>query len=433
MSITISEAKAVVPASPPPVFQNPARSLNVVMVDEEMPYPPTSGKRIRSLNLTLRLARRHRLTYLCHPHREPAETLRARAFFLEHGIRTVVLDRPLPRQSGVGFYARLAANLLSPLPYSVASHCSRALEQAIRQHAAGNDVDLWHCEWTPYAQALRVLPGARWLVMAHNIESQIWQRYRDNETGWLRRWFIATQMRKFLRFERHIFNAAQTVVTVSPEDAVLARWAFGAPRVDLVDNGVDTAFFQPGENPRRSKTLLFLGSLDWRPNLDAVGLLLERIWPTVAAAEPDARLQIVGRNPPAWLRRCVAVRDRVELHGSVADVRPFLTSCSALAVPLRIAGGSRLKILEALACEAPVVSTKIGAEGLRLSPDEHLTVVDDHSQMAGALVDCLRSPEMALAQAQRGRQFVLQHHNWDVLADKLEQIWLQSVPVRHES
>src|ERR1700724_1996760 len=90
------------------------RPLRVVIVDEELPYPPTSGKRIRSLNLTLRLARRHRITYLCHRHRDPAETLRARSFFLDHGIRPVVVNRTVPRKAGVRFYGRLAANLLSP-------------------------------------------------------------------------------------------------------------------------------------------------------------------------------------------------------------------------------------------------------------------------------------------------------------------------------
>jgi glycosyltransferase involved in cell wall biosynthesis len=427
VSPTLSQAQAHPTTSA--ASNEPARALNVVLVDEELPYPPTSGKRIRSLNLTLRLARRHRLTYLCHRHQDPAETLKARVFFLEHGIRTVVVDQPVPGKSGVSFYARLAANLLSPLPYTVSSHCSRALCQAIRQHAAQHKVDLWHCEWTPYAEAMRVLPAERWVVMAHNIESQIWQRYRDHERNPLRRWFIHRQLHKFLKFEKRIFSRAPAAVAVSADDAALAHWAFGAPQVDVVDNGVDTVLFQPPQAPRQAREVLFLGSLDWRPNLDAVGLLLAQIWPQVVAAEPEARLQIVGHNPPSWLRRRVAATPGVELHASVPDVRPFLARCSVLAVPLRIAGGSRLKILEALACETPVVSTRVGAEGLQLKAGEHLTVVEDNSRMAESLIEGLRSPEAARDQAQRGRQFVLQHHDWDRLAEKLEQVWLRCAAV----
>src|SRR5947199_2408833 len=132
----------------------PPRPLRVALVDEELPYPPVTGKRIRTLNLTLRLARRHRLTYLCHRNSDENEARAAAAYFAGHGIRTVVVDRAVPPRSGPRFYARLAANLLSPLPYSVASHTSPALVRALRDHAAGHPVDLWHCEWSPYAEAL---------------------------------------------------------------------------------------------------------------------------------------------------------------------------------------------------------------------------------------------------------------------------------------
>src|SRR5258707_485370 len=117
------------------------RPLHVVVVDEELPYPPTSGKRIRTLNLTLRLARRHRLTYLCHRNADRAEADRARAYFSEHGIETVVVERAVPPKSGPGFYARLGVNLLSSLPYSVASHNSRGLRRALQDYAATHHVD----------------------------------------------------------------------------------------------------------------------------------------------------------------------------------------------------------------------------------------------------------------------------------------------------
>src|SRR5947208_15044004 len=179
MPIKVSRTASMKPVLPP-VAEESARRLNVVMVDEELPYPATSGKRLRTVNLHLRLARRHRITYICHRNRDPNEALRARSFFMDHGIRTVVVNRAVPAQSGLGFYTRLAGNLLSPLPYSVTSHNSRLLRHALRQHAAQNAVDLWHCEWTPYAAALRVVPRGRRVVMAHNIESHLWPRYAAN-------------------------------------------------------------------------------------------------------------------------------------------------------------------------------------------------------------------------------------------------------------
>jgi glycosyltransferase involved in cell wall biosynthesis len=400
------------------------RPLNVVLVDEELSYPPTSGKRIRTLNLTLRLARRHHLTYICHRNQDPLEAREAAAYFTRQGISTVVVDRAVPPRSGAGFYLRLAANLFSPLPYSVASHTSRALRRALREYAALHPVDLWHCEWTPYAQALDGLPGHR-VIMAPNVESVIWRRYYETEENPLRRWYIGQQWRKFERFEQRALGAATRVVAVSDLDARRMERDFGVPRPDVVDNGVDTAYFRPQAVPRIPSRLLFLGSLDWRPNLDAVTLLLDRVFPAVRALEPSATLCLVGRNPPDSLRRRVAAEPGIELHGSVPDVRPFLAACGLLVVPLRIGGGSRLKILEALAARTPVVSTRIGAEGLCLDPDRHLTVVEEVDDLAGAIVSAIRAPAMAQAQAATGRERVLARYDWDILADRLEQVWLR--------
>jgi glycosyltransferase involved in cell wall biosynthesis len=402
----------------------PCRPLHVVIVDEELPYPATSGKRIRSLNLTLRLARRHLITYLSHRNADRHEAQQAAAFLSQHGIQTVVVDRVVPPKSGPGFYARLAANLLSPLPYSVASHDSPALRQAIQAYAAAQHVDLWQCEWTPYARALRDLVGIRRLIVAHNVESQIWQRYYETEANRLKRWYIKRQWRKFEHFERRAFADATRVVAVSAEDAARMGAQFGAPRVDVVDNGVDTAYFRPASAVRDPARILFLGSLDWRPNLDAVGLLLDDVFPAVTAAEPSARLTLVGRNPPEALRRRVATRANMELFANVADVRPYLAQSGVLAVPLRIGGGSRLKIIEALATGLPVVSTRIGAEGLNLEAEKHLTVVAGVQEMAAALVQCIRAPGPARAMAACGRRVVLEHYDWDVLAEKLERVWI---------
>jgi glycosyltransferase involved in cell wall biosynthesis len=403
------------------------RRLHVVIVDEELPYPPTSGKRIRTLNLLLRLADRHRLTYLCRRNADPEEARAAAAFLNGHGVETVVVDRAVPPKSGPLFYARLAANLLSPLPYSVASHASRALRRAAADYAVHHRVDLWQCEWTPYAEALRGLAGARRLVVAHNVESLIWQRYHETEANPLKRWYVGRQWRKFERFERRTYAAADCTVAVTDLDADRIRGQFGGGRVEVVDNGVDTRYFRPAPAPAGPGPILFLGSLDWRPNLDAVGQLLAHVFPAVRAEEPGARLCLVGRNPPGWLRRQATATAGVELHADVPDVRPYLAASSALAVPLRIGGGSRLKILEALASGVPVVSTRVGAEGLSLEPGRHLTVADTVADMAPALLWCLRQPAAARAQAECGRRVVLERYDWDALAARLEGVWLQCV------
>jgi glycosyltransferase involved in cell wall biosynthesis len=397
--------------------------LHVVLIDEELPYPPLSGKRIRTLNLVQRLAARHRLTYVAHRNADAEEARVAGAHFTRLGIRTVVVERPVPPRSGAAFYARLAANLLSPLPYSVATHTSRALCARLAELASSEAIDLWHCEWTPYLHALRGIPGRR-VVMAHNVESVIWQRYHETETNPLKRWYIGRQWQKFLRFEREALASADLTIAVSDTDASRFRRDLGVRRVDIVDNGVDSSYFHLSERPREPATLLFLGSLEWRPNLDGVAQMLDRVFPAVRAQEPAARLLLVGRNPPESLRRRAAAAPGVELHASVPDVRPFLARAGMLVVPLRIGGGSRLKILEALATGAPVVSTRVGAEGLHLEPGRHLCVVEDVSALAAAIVKTIRAPAAAGEQALAGRAQVLRRYEWDALASHLERLWI---------
>ena len=420
------------PYAPPAAVRNttPSRTqrpLHVVIIDEELPYPPTSGKRIRTLNLTLRLAKRHHVAYVCHRNADPAEARAAAAYLTANGVTVRMADWAPPPKSGPAFYARLAANLLSPLPYSAASHDSRPLRRALCEFAATHPVDLWHCEWTPYVQAARGLPRGRRLVVAHNVESVIWQRYFEDETHPLRRWYIGRQWRKYQRFERRMMGEVDRAVAVSGLDAERLRRDFGAGRVDVVENGVDPAYFRPQAVRREPDRLLFLGSLDWRPNLDGVRVLLERVFPAVRAAVPSARLCLVGRNPPEALRRQASAAPGVELHADVPDVRPHLARCGVMVAPLRIGGGSRLKILEALAMNTPVVSTRVGAEGLELEAGRHLTVVEAVDDLPGAILRAVGEPAAAQAQAECGREAVLHRYGWDALADKLERVWIDCV------
>lgn len=404
--------------------------LHVAILDEELPYPLTSGKRIRTYQLLSKLAERHRLTYLCHRNPDPVESEQAEQAMGDLDIRTIVVDRPVPRKSGIGFYVRLAGNLLSSLPYSVTTHRSEALLNAARQIAADDPPDLWHCEWTPYAETLRHLPAARSVVMAHNVESLIWQRYAETEANPLKRWYIRQQQRKYERFERWAYSACNCAIAVSEPDARLMRERFGVERVAVVDNGVDTTFFAPDPNTARDPLkLLFLGSLDWRPNLDAVRILIESIFPQVLSGEPRATLDIVGRRPPEWLQREAAKIPGIVIYADVADVRPFLHRAGMMVVPLRIGGGSRLKILEALATGLPVVSTSVGAEGLELDPLSDMRVTDGDEAMTQSILDWMNDHHSAAKSAARGRQVVLDRYDWEGLALQLESNWIETAGV----
>ncbi len=396
--------------------------MRVVIVDSDVSYPATSGKRLRTLNLMLRLADRHELVYVGRCAKGSVEEQQAPTFLRGHGIEPVLVFDPIAPKSGPLFYARLAGNLVADLPYSVASHKSPALAEALTRVARAGAVDVWQFEWLACAAMLDpAIPGGRVLI-AHNVETLLWERYQAAARTPLKRWYLGVQARKFSRCERRTFQEVDRVVAVSAEDAALVRTRFGQAKVDVVDNGIDRAFYERARGIRNPRRILFLGALDWRPNLDAIDLLLDKIFPQVRAQETEARLQIVGRHPSAGLVQRIRSAPGVELHADVPDVRPFLAEAGVMAVPLRIGGGSRLKILEALACGLPVVSTQVGAEGLELAPEKHYVRAEEEA-FAAALVHALRDPAKMQVQAERGRQVVLELYDWSALALKLEQTW----------
>ncbi len=403
--------------------------MHAVIVDADVSYPPTSGKRLRTLNLMVRLARRHRLTYIGRGDATAPETAEARRYLADHGIEFLLVDHPVAAKSGLRFAGRLAANLFSPLPYSVASHRSAAMRQAVAEYAAKHAVDVWQFEWLPYLQTLPADRPARRVVIAHNVDTLIWRRYYENARGLARRFFLKRQWRKMERFERANLSRASRIVAVSNDDARSIRDEFGMPRVDVVDNGIDRDYFADVNGSRDARRILFLGALDWRPNLDAVDVLVEQIFPRVIAEEPVARLCIVGRRPPPRLVERVKAMAGVELHADVPDVRPFLGGSGVMTVPLRIGGGSRLKILEALACGLPVVSTTVGAEGLAVEAGKDYVRADAPEEMARELVRAVRTPEPLREMAGHGKRLVLERYDWDALATKLEDVWQRCEPV----
>ncbi|MGL4551223.1 MAG: glycosyltransferase family 4 protein [Gemmataceae bacterium] len=396
--------------------------MRIAIVDGDLCYPATSGKRLRSLNLLLPLAGRHRIACVMRGHGDAAENAACREFLGDHGVEAHVIDDPIPKKKGVGFYARLAANLTSPVPYSVASHRSEQFAAAVRSFASGREIDVWGVDWSGYLYAVAGLPGPV-VLQAHNVDSLIWERYHDTARGAMKRWYVRRQWKKFERFEGDAFRRVSRVVFVSDADHRLARDRFGITNGTVVDNGVDVAGFGSVRPAPGSRSILYLGSLDWRPNLDAVELLLAEIFPRVRAALPESKLVIVGRKPPEGLVRRAAATPGVELRADVPDVKPYLAAAGVMAVPLRVGGGSRLKILEALACGLPVVSTAVGAEGLHLTAGDDYALADTPAAMADALVRALTRPGEAFAQAARGQEAVAGRYDWSALAAKLERVW----------
>jgi len=394
--------------------------MRVLIVDEELPYPPDSGKRLRTWNLVKRLAKRHEIVYLARDSRSVLEGCPE--------VEVACVDEPVTRQRGVRFYAELAANVVSPLPYVVTRHSSNTFRNAVDSLVSSRTFDLVHCEWTPYAHNMLHLAGRiPLMLMTHNVESLIWARSYAMAKNPAKKAYIGLQWLKMERFEASACRRFDEVGCVSEEDALVMRDRFGCRNVAVVPNGVDPDYFAPGGTAPSPHSMVFTGSMDWRPNQDGIGWFVKEVLPLVRKNLPDASLDVVGRNPPTDLTRLWLSQEGVTVSGTVPDVRPHIARASLYVTPLRVGGGSRLKILEALAMGLPVLSTTVGAEGLQLCDGEHLVLRDDPQSFARQAVAMLAEPERYVDMARRGRERVLEQYGWDGIAPRLEKSWERAV------
>jgi glycosyltransferase involved in cell wall biosynthesis len=320
-------------------------------------------------------------------------------------------------------------NLVSSLPFALSQYRSEPMRQAIRERCGtGADrADVVVCDFlTPALSVPDDLPCPT-VLFQHNVEAMIWERRTRVAGNPLMRRYMGEQWRRMKRVEAEQCLRFDHVIAVSPEDEAVFRSSYGVQRVSSVPTGVDTDFFRPsGEILQRPASLVFTGSMDWMPNEDGMVFFVEQVLPAVQRAVPEVTLTIVGRRPTARVRALADGRPAVTVTGTVPDVRPFLEGAAAVIVPLRIGGGTRIKIYEAMGMERAVVSTTIGAEGLAVEDGRHIVLADDPAAFADAVISLLRSPERAAAIGQSAAQHVRTHFGWASVADRFAESCLSA-------
>ena len=402
----------------------PVKRLRILVLAEEICCPVNSGKRMRTWNLLRRLAKRHSISYLCFGLiGDPGV-----AELAQTGIR-VHLVRPSNDRRRWSLFWGLIGNLFSPYPYSADKYYTRRFRRKLTELLRSEQFDVVHFEGTHCARHLSSIEGVARVIGTHNIESQIWFRRAHQSQSWIRRIFFRSQAIKMSRFERRVLLQAEAATAVTAQDAQQMR-NWGVSEISLVSNGADLDAYQCLAPATEPNELLFLASLDWFPNQDALAFFLREILPRILSLHPKAILRIVGRRPSRALRKLIAGNQSTELVGEVQDVRPYLARAEVVVVPLRIAGGSRLKILEALAAGKAVVSTSIGAEGLELTPNEHFEVADTPMQFAQRTAVLLSNLAMRHRLGENGRRLVTERYDWDGIVPVLEMAWLKALASR---
>ncbi|MBC7931268.1 MAG: glycosyltransferase [Rubrivivax sp.] len=404
--------------------------MRILWLKTELLHPVDKGGKIRTYQMLRELKREHSVTYLTLDDGMAAPDAAESASEYCHEL--VRVPHRTRAKFSPGFYAELAANLASPRPYALAKYESAEMRREVARLSAEGRFDVLVCDFlTPAVNLPARLPCAA-VLFQHNVEAMIWKRHYETQKQPLKRAYLHGQWRKTASFERAACRRFDYVVAVSREDAETMRRDYGVERVADVPTGVDTQYFRPGvaSEVRRPHELVFTGSMDWLPNEDAIRYFTAEIMPRVRERVSDATLTVVGRNPFPGLVELSGRVPWLEVTGRVEDVRPFMERAAAYVVPLRIGGGTRLKIFEAMAMELPLVSTTIGAEGLPVRDQLELLLADTPESFADAVVRVLTDENVARGLGERAAATVREKFGWGGVAARFAELCERAIQLR---
>jgi len=389
-------------------------------------WPRDTGAKLRNYYLASQLAARCPVTYLglrdpskASPEPPPAEA----GFAAYHSV---------PRESTYTV-SKLVRGLLGPTPLTVLNYSSARVSRILAEILQAGSFDAVQMAGVHLCAYLPVIRSAasRPVILSdwHNIESEILHRYSRVHSSPLRRAYAWRTANLLERTETRFLAACDVHTVTSERERVRLQARNPAAEIHVIPNGVDVQSFGAQElDPGWPRTgLVFAGSMDYSANIDAVVWFANHIWPELRRQHPALSFAIVGRDPAPEVRALAAGVNRINVTGTVPDVRPYYSGALAAVVPLRIGSGTRLKILEAMAAGIPVISTRLGAEGLDLEDGNHLLLADSAAAMIAAVSRLAGSPELWMRLSRSGREVVSRLYDWRTLTENLYRIHCTAV------
>jgi len=394
--------------------------MKILWISPKLPFPLTSGDKIRQYNLIKLLSRRYSIFLVSFLEREGD-----RRYIPELERYCTVRGIPLPPRAPLG--KRVCMAVSSVKPFVSRRYFSREMAGAITEILNGNGFDIVQIEHeylSFYLDLMRETPVRKILTM-HNIESLLYRRHFERDRNVLRRAYWFGEWLKLRSYEREVLGKFDRIVVMSEQDKRLIGGGLDNINISVVPNGVDVGSYPVVEEDSNSLNLVFTGSLGYFPNEDAVLFFSGRILPLIRKEFPRVKFYVVGRDPTPRLKKLEADPDIV-VTGPVDDVRPHMGRATVFVVPLRVGGGTRLMILEAMAMARPVVSTTIGAEGLDVTHGENILMADGPEEFARAVIRLLRDGDLRREMGRAGRKLVEKEYDWEICAGLMERVYQET-------
>ena len=398
--------------------------MKLLWLSHFIPYPPRGGSRQRSFNLIRHISAKYEthLVALNMQNETPERAAESAAELGKHCAKVQIWEPPYPWR-GLRWWAQLALSPFYAQPYGCRALWSPALDRRWRETLAQHPGALVHFDSIDLALYAPAARGFRKVLNHHNCESAMAERRAQKEPNPVKKAYLWQQARKLRRLEEAVCHQFDVNLTVSELDkqTLLAR----NPRAHchVVENGTDTDYFHPSETPPEPNTIVFAGGLSWYPNVQGIQYFAHAIWPLLKRQCPGIRWYLAGRSPAEPVIRIAKNDPDITLVPDPEDIRPWIWKGAVFICPIIDGGGTRLKILDALAMGKAVVTTTIGAEGLDVKPGEHLLVADQPEEFAHSVKQALNDAPLRQRLAACGRTLVEQLYSWQVITRHLEEAY----------
>jgi glycosyltransferase involved in cell wall biosynthesis len=401
--------------------------MRILWASHIIPYPPKSGVHLRSYYLLRGLAARHDVDLLAfiqepwldvfYPSRQEGLQECARELGkLCRSVRFLPIDN-LKRARGK--LRTAVEGLLSPTSYTIRWLQSAKSHAAFAEAARRTSYSLVHFDTIGLAPFRAHFPGTPATLGHHNIESHMLSRRGENEANIAKRLYFLLEGARVRRYEARMARAFDLHITCSELDCARLRQVAPSAHAVAVPNGVDTEYFQPTASDSPTRSIIFVGSLNWYPNVDAVLFLLRELWPAAKARHPDLRLDIVGSAPPSSVLSLAAELKDVRVHGFVNDVRPLMNAATLYVCPIRDGGGTKLKLLDAFAMEKCVIAHPVACEGIDVSPGVNVQLADSADSFVGAIDRLVGDPVARSAIGRAARSLVVDRYAFSQIGRQL--------------
>ncbi|MBQ6154433.1 glycosyltransferase [bacterium] len=393
--------------------------MKILMLTPYLPYPLLSGGQIRTYNLLKKMAKRHQITlFALIKNEEEKQYIKE----LEKYCYKVKVFKRTSKPFTLGNILRTA---FSSYPFLVIRNHVRSVVDAIREELQSEHYDLIHAE-TFYMMPHLPKTDIPVMLVEQTIEYLGYESFAKGTKWQILRPFLQIDINKIKYWEKYYWQTCDSLVTMSEDDKKFIEGEIGAGStpIDVVANGVDTAWFSEKKFAKRAEpTLLSVGTFKWLPNVEAVRFLVQKVWPLIKKERADAKLWVVGNAPTQEILRLASEDPQIEVSGRIEDIREAFGGAHILLAPVFSGKGTRYKILEAMASGTPIIATSTAVEGLGVVNRQEVIIADTAEQMASEALALLQDEALQQKLSVKGREFVHAHYDWDLIADQLDRIY----------